>query len=227
MTKRNIIYIILIVVIAVALVIGFKKKTGQFDNKKVDVTATPTERTGLEKEIDDLKSQIDTAKKSNESKDKLFDLYLKLGSDQRTLGLLSDARDSYKLAIDLQPNSYPAWTTIYSAYFDLGDFDDAKIAAQKALELNPSDWNMWRSLIELQTNQFHLSTDELKKIYTQALSATGSNINIVTFYAQFLEKSGDLKDAKAQWQKAIQINPSGKKDYQTEITRLDNLINKK
>ena len=67
----------------------------------------------------------------------------------------------------------------------------------------------------------------MKKIYTQALSATGSNVNIVTFYAQFLEKIGDLKGAKAQWQKAIQINPSGKKDYQAEVTRLDKLINQK
>jgi len=228
MSRKNIIYIMIAVVILAGAVFTLTRRgPGEFDHKQVEVTGTAQEKSSLQKQIEDLKIQIEAAKKSNQPQEKLFQLYVDLGSAQRTLGLLSDARDSYKAAIDLQPNSVPAWTTIYSAYFDLGDFDSAKDAAQKSLALNSGDWNMWRNLIDLETNQFHLSNDDLKKLYEQALGASSANINIVTYYAVFLEKIGDLAGAKAQWQKAIQINPTGRKDYQAEIARLDKLIKQK
>lgn len=80
----------------------------------------------------------------------------------------------------------------------------------------------------LKKDKEHASNDEINGLYIEALQKTQtlltSYVDIHTAYASWLESVGNLQASKEYWQKAINLNPDNKKQYQAEVDRLNKLL---
>jgi len=190
----------------------------------MEVSLTPENRAATEQLISDRRGQIEASKTQNVPLQEVYGLYIDLGLNLYALGDLKGAKEAYLQALDIAPNSPGVWVALYPVYRDMYDYDSARAAVKKSVSLNPRDWNMWRNYLELEQYQFHATTEQLDKLYQDALTATQTDINIVTVYAKFLEEQkGDLRSALNYWKIAAEQQPNNQA-YKDEIKRLEAAI---
>ncbi len=118
---------------------------------------------------------------------------------------------------------YAGLYTVYSAQLDLIKAQDA-IAA--AIKLQPSYTDYWNWKIDLLDEKTIMSYQNLKTIYSEALSKVDSRtkINLVTHFARIAENNNEKDEAIALWKYAIEIYPSNSTIYQSEIDRLEQVL---
>ncbi|KAK9809390.1 hypothetical protein WJX73_001178 [Symbiochloris irregularis] len=75
---------------------------------------------------------------STEQPHKLARLHANIGITRETLGDLPAARDSYRAATGLQPDSARTWKLLGSCLYALGELTEASGALQTALRIDPS-----------------------------------------------------------------------------------------
>jgi tetratricopeptide (TPR) repeat protein len=207
------------------------KKTGTIDDKpvfqdQIVVNLDVEQKKEIEKQISDTQGKLDAAKKQNVPQAEIEALNLGLAFNKYVLGDLKGALESYTVAANIVPTNPKVWAGLYFVYRDMGDFVNAEDSIKKAVKFNKEDWNMWRNYIDLEQYQFKASKDELDKIYKQALDGTKNNLNIVTFYAQFLEANNDLQSALNYWKIALEQEPDNL-IYKSEVSRLKKLLHQK
>lgn len=185
-----------------------------------DPQLTEAERQNYLKNITELEGKLQAATEDAER----YKLRMQIGFEQYALGEYAKARSSYLEANKLMPTNPTAFAELYVVESAMGDYENAKRHLQKAIEINPSNAQYWRWIITLRADAFQDSPEELKKYYLDGLEKTRDHVDIVTMYAQFLEKQGDVVSAVAQWKKAIELNPDQKDVYQAEIVRIQNLL---
>ncbi len=183
---------------------------------------------------DDQKIYEDRISKADEglvnaSADDKYNLLETKGVNLYGLGRLEDARKVLEEAIKFKPDLLAAYTVLAQVETEMMDYKAALTTFESALKISPVNATLWKKYIQLQTDQFKADNNKIDSIYQDALNKTiingVPNVDIVTSYASWLEKSGDLAKAKEYWQKAITINDSGKKAYDAEIKRIDGLLN--
>lgn len=179
-----------------------------------------------QEEIKPFLDRIDLAKKelaelaNNTPKENKYQLLLKIGAEYYPIGELEKARDYDKQATDLIPTDAAAWYSLASVEIHMQDYTAARTHIDKALSIEPANPEYWRTKLDLSRDIFHYSTDQMKDLYKQALDGTHEHVDIVAYYAKFLDSSGDLAGAVAQWKKAIEKNPDGKASYEKEIKNI-------
>ncbi len=189
------------------------------DNKKTQskqVSLTDEQRQTLEAEAADIEGQISKLPENAPAEDK-YKLYVKLASVKDNLGLYEEAIAALDKVKDENQNQPALWQRYALIYRDMGDLDKARENAKRALDLDKTVPQYWLTYIEVSSSE---SADAVKALYNEALQNTENNVGIITAYAIFLEKIGDKQGAIAQWQKAGEIFPQGKGDYDAEIARL-------
>jgi tetratricopeptide (TPR) repeat protein len=221
----------LVVIVAVIATLFFipKKKIqiAPANNFKthIETNLTPDLKTTYDKKIAEDQAKLAVSKAQNVPPNEVQLIYLDLGLYEYLEGNLLEAKDAFEKAKDLHPGA-AVWVGLYPVLRDMGDLDGEEEALQQAVRLNPADWNMWRAYIEFEQYQRHASNDDLDKIYKQALDGTHMDLNIITVYAQFLEKGGDLQSALNFWKIAVQQMPNNK-IYQAEVARLQKVLGQK
>jgi tetratricopeptide (TPR) repeat protein len=153
-----------------------------------------------------------------------YGLYIQQGFNFYGLGQLQDAKNSYEKALQIKSDDAAAYNALYQTQLEMGDNLGAESSLKKALDLYPVSADAWRKYIQFEADIMHRDDNAINGLYIQAINKTNSNVDIMTVYAQFLEKTGNLQAAKEYWQKAIIANPKGKKIYQAEVDRLDKLL---
>lgn len=142
------------------------------------------------------------------------------------LGKLSQAKDTYLRASEIMPENYSAYVALCAVEVDMLDNDSALTHIRKAIELSPKNPDVWIRFIELKRDRFGASNEELNGLYVDAVVKTDNNINLLTSYAQFAEKAGNLQTAYEYWQKAAETNKENSKTYLAEAARVKALIGK-
>lgn len=221
----------ILAVLAVAVLAGVAVGVGHLQKKQAEQQKAKTvSTTGAKKEIDNTteeekvlraqaenyQAQIDKLPGSAPAEDKV-DLYLKLAGAQYRLGQYDNALKSLNTIKGDNPTNHRMWTLYTNIYWDKADFAEARAASERALDIDRENPQSWLAFIELQEDQ---SKENLDKRYNDAIDRTDSAIEVVVAYAKFLEKQGDKPGAVAQWQKAAEILPTKKAEYDAEIARL-------
>lgn len=173
----------------------------------------------IKKKIWEVQKIIDNFDDQSTVKDK-NNAYFVLASHQQSIGLYLDAKKTLETSLQGNMN-----TNILQAYaillYNMGAGEAAIQYIDHVLKIAPNIPNYWRSKIELASGVYSGDNEYLDDLYNQALKSTGENIDIVTIYAQFLEKSGRKEEAIEYWQKAIKLYPSDTQIYQQQIDNLN------
>lgn len=139
--------------------------------------------------------------------------------EQQAKGDFAGAKITLDQALKLQPND-PYITSSYAAlYFAMKDYPNAMIWIDKAISIK-NDINFWYQKIDITKAKTSNNLIETEKTYQEAIAKTSTNINMVTAYASWLGQIGRKQDAIKQWEKAIEIYPQGKVQFQKEIDLL-------
>lgn len=128
---------------------------------------------------------------------------------------------AYNEALKIKKSEY-AYSGRYLAELAASRFSDAEKTILLAIGQNNKSSDYWNWYLTLLQERLGAPRSKLDSVYKQAFQSVVSEkkINIVTHYAQILEKIGDNTGAIAQWEKAIEIYPKNKDAYQVEISNL-------
>ena len=148
---------------------------------------------------------------------------MQIGHNQRALGLLLEASNSYKRALKYKPANSEGADVPYIALFEvqveMEDFRAANNSIREALSLNVKP-DSWRRLVFFQKEKLFYSKDEVYATLDQAMQKTEGNIDIITLYASMTELYGDIDKAIALWRQASEVYPDKKAIYEAELNRI-------
>jgi Flp pilus assembly protein TadD len=131
--------------------------------------------------------------------------YFELANQLHELGDYEGAAESYKRALEIEPNSAVILANLGSIYHKLGDFCSAKEAYQRALELEPNRADTMRNLgvtiasmgeyeraIEHIAKAAELQPDlfDVNRALGTVLEAAGRTSEALTSYRRAIETSG-------------------------------------
>jgi tetratricopeptide (TPR) repeat protein len=221
--KPTVSIILLIIVVLLALWGLFQlqrisKTSDKKDRGTKQVNLTQEQQQTLEADVTDAEAQINKLPE-NAPKEERYRLYLKLASAKYNLGLYEEALAVLDKVKDENQDQPALWQRYALIYRDMGDPDKARDNAKRALDLDKTVPQYWLTYIETEILARE-APGIIKGLYQEALQNTANNIGIITAYAVFLEINGDKQGAIEQWQKAIEVFPQGKADYEAQIARL-------
>lgn len=128
--------------------------------------------------------------------------------NQRTANGLSKSIAYYRRALEIDPDYALAYAGIADSYvFDLADWPKASAAARKALELDPSLAAPHASLgFGLMFHQWDWAGAERELL--RAIELDPSYATAHQWYATWLEAHGRLEEARAELDRAEQLDPT-------------------
>lgn len=180
---------------------------------------TNEQRAIYETRLSNLDIKIGEAKDDNER----YNFYMEKGFNLYGLGKLAESKDWYVKASELSPNDYTSFVALYQTQLDMNDNKGAKASIKKALTLKNDDPDVWKKYIDLEVYRFKLSNEKIKALFVEALNSTStsaSRVDVITHYAVYLEKIGELDGAIIQWQRAAELDAGLKTQFEAEISRL-------
>lgn len=186
--------------------------------KKREVSLSGEERQQLEARVSELEQEIQ-ALPADATAEARFQPHLRLASSHYGLGNYEQAIATLDKIANENQDKGRVFALYSNIYRDMGNIEKARENARKALDLEKDNPAYWLAYINLSADQ---KTDDVKAWYEEAVQSTETNLDVVTSYAKFLEAIGDKQGAIAQWQKAGEINPEKKAEYDAEIQRLQN-----
>jgi tetratricopeptide (TPR) repeat protein len=213
------VFVLMVVLLGIAFSVYLSKKGMR---SEMPVGMSDVRRAEIASEINGIKLKIGQFDKSTGTDKDLFEMYGKLGMAQYSLGRLADAEETFKKMLDIVPNHIGAMNTLFSIYRDELDFINAEKTIKIVISLYSTDWNIWRSYLDLERFQFMLSPDELDKLMRQALEKTGFDVNILSYYAKYLEEIGNIDGAIIYWNMAKGKEPKNAL-FAKEVLRLMSL----
>lgn len=220
MSKNQIIFVVVIIILIVSAFILKKNQAVKQEPflLKVESKLSPDNKAFVEKRLAENQQKLAEFNKETSIIDKI-NLYFVISVDQRALGEYGEAKKTLEIAMSIDPKNSNLMQTYSSLLAVMGDKKGALDYINKAILLYPLEDNYWRWKVELEKDMGKTSS-ELENIYKEALVQTKNDLNIVTYYAAFLEGEKKYDEAIAQWQEAMKIEPSLKANYQAEIDRL-------
>jgi len=202
-----------------AIILGFLLLARPVNNfiEEKDPGLTAEERSIVENRLNEAQKKLTEVTTIEEK----FSAQMQIGFGQYGLGKYKEAKESFLEAADLEPDNYVVYVALYQVELDMKDNQSARKSIKKAISLKEGNPDLWRKYIQLEAERFSASHNKLNDLYLEALAKTNSHLDIETLYAQFLEKSGDLKSALDVWKKVYEQMPDPL--YLQEIERLENL----
>jgi tetratricopeptide (TPR) repeat protein len=210
---------VVVIFLALAGFVWYKNSHKPAPVSQHPITITPDQKTRLENEIADYKNKIAASKDDSEK----MGLYLAIGIDYEGLGQFDQAKSSFLKGVELQPMSYLPWTDLASLYETLGDYNQEKQALQKALSLGNGEMLNWQKWIEFNRYKLQAGESEIRKLYSDAFTATQDNFQLHREYAAYLEEIKAYKDELREWKFLLSINSSDT-TAKAEVARLEKLV---
>ena len=142
--------------------------------------------------------------------------YVRIGQLYRAQDKFSQAEDSFKKAIELNPKNDPAFVELGQLYLRQGKLSRAEAAFEKAIEINPENKNAHLKLGRLYRNrgEFQQAEDSFKKVIEQAEDPYGKtlepdpgNDDALLDLGWLYQNQGKFFQAEDIFKKAIEINP--------------------
>lgn len=124
-------------------------------------------------------------------------IWFALGNLYQVQGLLPEAEQAYRQAVSLQPDAVSIYNNLGYTLQQQSKYDEAISCYQKALELQPNCTEASVNLGNTLRAQGQLSPE--KRLYYAALNHQ---------LGLGLKKAGDLKNAEACYNRAIELNPN-------------------
>jgi tetratricopeptide (TPR) repeat protein len=125
-------------------------------------------------------------------------------------------RDFWNIELNKNPDSVKILNKlgILSAKYE--KYDEAMIFFQKAIKIDPNSYVTYNNF----GNLYLLLEQEQKALeaYSKSKAIKINNFNVVINLALFYKKQGKEKEAKAEWEKANQLDFSLAKQYETLFT---------
>ncbi len=225
MNNKKIAIIVLALVILVLLGLGVRHVMQVSKPivliEKADTKLSPSNLLFVQKRLADEQKQVSAFDEKTSLITKVS-LYFALAADQRALGEYGEAKRTLETAMAIDPKNSNIIQTYSSLLSVMGDKNGALVYIDKAIALFPTEDNYWRWKIELEKDMGKTPA-ELEMVFKDGLKKTDNDLNVVTYYAVFLEGEKRYTDAIAQWKEAIKIEPSLKATYQAEIERLQKM----
>ena len=221
MSNRKPIIVTLAVLLVLLIIGGYGWSEGYTPGSPVKrtiaVNLSPEHRAEFEKQVKDA-----TAKVQQNGED--FDSWIQLGSAQYQLGRLADAAFAYEEAGNLRGKNSLSFSNLGDVYVKMGKLVKARLSYERALDNNPAYEQHYLKLVEfLQTNVQNPKAD-IEAAFERGLKELGSNYTILSAYADWRERVGDLVSARALWEQLLRINP-GNKAIQERIAGINNRLN--
>jgi tetratricopeptide (TPR) repeat protein len=174
MNKKNILILCAIVIILVAGFIGWPKYKKYSEEKKAQ-----------QQIVDDLKAHnpqlyAKISKAMQENLDKLkknpkdFEALRDLGAQYQTLLLIDKAEETYKLALEVSPESGLIWNNLAVLYERSENWPKAKEAYLKIISLDPKTYSAYISLAQMYLNNHEGNREDAIKLLQQGILNTGS-----------------------------------------------------
>jgi tetratricopeptide (TPR) repeat protein len=210
-------------------VLGFaqynKTHQTQKNNFKTDVprNLTAEDKKIFEDRISEYKNKLKESKDDAEK----YNLFLQIGFNEYAQGHLQASKDSFLEAIKINAEQYDVYVGLFQTQVDMNDYFGAEQSIKKAISIRKGIADLWRRYIQLKIDHENASNDEVTRLFEEALKDTtqqgdvANYVDVVTFYAPWLEKVGDIPKAIEYWKKAIDANPESKTIYQAEIDRIN------
>jgi tetratricopeptide (TPR) repeat protein len=195
-------------------------KDGIIISKQIKLTAEQL------KIINDRLSEYQKELNNNQelSDEQKLDFNLKIGFQYYALGDYLNA-EKYYIESEKYDFSSPApYLALYQLYIDMNAKDESLSAIDTAIKLRLTTPDYWKRKILLLQEKFNTPNSEIDNFYQEALTKTENHVDIITAYAGFLEKIGNIQKAIEYWQKAGVENPDQKNTYDIEIERLQKTL---
>jgi len=138
--------------------------------------------------------------------------YIKVGTTQKKLGLLSQAEKTFKkaLALPFSEKQYLIYLYLGKLFDDMEKFDKADEMLRMSTQINPRSSAGFLALIDLYKKHYPDKADELNNIY-RAASDYSESPEIWESYAQFLEDRREYRQAWIYWGEVLTAEPENKK----------------
>ncbi len=146
------------------------------------------------------------------------DAHLNLGNIQLDLGQLTDAANSYLLALEINPNLDIAHCNLGNILRSLGRLDEAETCQRRALEISPDFAEAYCNLGIVLHNQGRL--DEAEVCQRRALDIKPDFIESLNSLGCILHDQNRLEEAEACQYRALKIKP----DYIDALINLGNTL---
>lgn len=121
-------------------------------------------------------------------------------------GLIDLAIDTYRRAIDLQPNFPDAYCNLANAYKEKGQVQDAEDCYNTALRLCPNHADSLNNLANIKREQGYI--EEATRLYLKALEVFPEFAAAHSNLASVLQQQGKLQEALMHYKEAIRIQPT-------------------
>lgn len=148
--------------------------------------------------------------------------YVYLAQQYFGMGKLQKSKELFELALQKDPSSQGAVEGLVLTLLAAGDKTSANKLLENFLKNYPKSVNVWLQYFEISAS-LNKSNQEIAISYEKALAETDRNINIITSFAGFEERAGNIEKAIALWQEAGEKYQSNVQIYENEINRLKQL----
>ncbi|MBX4204973.1 MAG: tetratricopeptide repeat protein [Candidatus Doudnabacteria bacterium] len=210
--------------LCIAVVLGFagyaayqKGNVNESFVKEINRNLSAGDRKIFEDRVADAKQKL----ASTQTDDERFGWQMQIGYNLEALGTLSEAQEAFEQAGKIKPDEATSYAALSQVQQERGNYEGAKESIKTAISKQSTNPQYWKNYAQLEIQYLHASNDIISALYSEAVVKTNNNIDIITTYADWLEKAGNLQGSKEYWQKAIVINPAGKKIYQAEIDKIN------
>lgn len=185
-----------------------------------DVGMTEVQKKVFLDRIADAEKQLGTFEVSDGTKVDRFNLNKTIANNYYVIGEYQKAKEAYAKAANLIGDDASLWFSLASMEIQMRDYAAAGSHIETALTLEPGNAEFWRTKLDIVTQFQRLSPEQIQSQFDKAKTSTQDSPDILSYYAKYLEKQGDVAGAIAQWEKAAQVNPEGAAVYKTEIEEL-------
>lgn len=207
----------------VSIIIGLLIVFGSvyiYKNKHENVDISSQNTTGIEGSSTekDESTQINTSGGTNNED---FNTYITKARTEFVNKNYSESLSNYNNALSIMKSDV-VYAGMYTVYTAENNWTEALTVLNKAIELKPSFTDYWIWKIGLLNEKMNTSFPDLKKIYDQAIIKVDNKtkINLITYFANVAEDSGEKEIAIDLWKEAQSIFPDNSFAYQKEIDRL-------
>ncbi|MBZ5537083.1 MAG: tetratricopeptide repeat protein [Acidobacteriia bacterium] len=157
--------------------------------------------------------------------------YYNLGAALQLVDRMDEARSAYLKAIQLNPTG-DAYSNLGTLEFALGRYREAAEAYEKAVALKPGYYLLWANLGDAyrwtqgMQPRAKDAYDKAIQLVTKDLQINAGDAEAYLTLALCLAKTGDLKEAQKNLQRAIDMNPNDPNNL-FQAAEVDNLCGKK
>lgn len=132
--------------------------------------------------------------------------HFNLGACQKGQGLLAEAGNSYRKALQLKPDYAAAHSNLGNIHMEQGRFAEAEAGYRKALQLKPDYAEAYLNLGNALREQGRLTDAE--ESYRKALAIKPDFVDAHANLGVTLQEQGRLTDAEACYRRALEIKPN-------------------